>query len=191
MGAEVIVPTGNEELGFGGGSTIFEPYISWGKMLPADSFFQMQALLEFPTESGFEDAAALRAALGRTWTTGGPFGRAWTPMIEVLGSRDLVSGADIEWDVVPQFQVTLNTRQHVSANFGLRIPTEDGPGRDTQFVFYLLVGLVRRRGAGRMVGVLNNIRSVVAALGLVLVSGPSVLPGTGVLPHLRSVHRLP
>ncbi len=39
---------------------------------------------------------------------------------------------------MPQFQVTLNTRQHVMANFGLRIPTEDEPGRDTQFVFYLL-----------------------------------------------------
>ena len=138
VGAEVIVPTGDEERGFGGGSTIFEPYITWGKMLPADSFFQLQALLEFPTESGFEDEAALRAVLGRTWTTDGPFGRAWTPMIEVLGSRELGSGAEVEWDLVPQFQVTLNTRQHVMANFGLRIPTEDEPGRDTQFVFYLL-----------------------------------------------------
>ena len=98
----------------------------------------MQALLEFPAESGFEDEAAVRAALGRTWTTGGPFGRAWTPMIEVLGSRALDGGADIEWDVVPQFQVTLNTRQHVMANFGFRIPTKDEPGRGTQFVFYLL-----------------------------------------------------
>ena len=59
-------------------------------------------------------------------------------MIEVLASRDIESGADIEWDLVPQFQVTLNTRQHVMANFGLRIPTEDEPGRETQFVFYLL-----------------------------------------------------
>ena len=98
-------------------------------MLPSDSFLQVQALLELPAESDFDDEVALRPALGRTWTTGGPFGRAWTPMLEVLGSRDLESGADIEWDLVPQFQVTLNTRQHVTANFGLRIPTENEPGR--------------------------------------------------------------
>ena len=138
VGAELIVPTGDEALGFGGGTYRVEPYVTWGKMLPSDSFLQVQALLEFPAESEFEDEVALRAALGRTWTTGGPFGRAWTPMIEVLGSRDLEGGGDIEWDLVPQFQVTLNTRQHVMANFGLRIPTEDEPGRDTQFVFYLL-----------------------------------------------------
>lgn len=138
VGAELIVPAGDDALGFGGGTYKFEPYFAYGKLLPADSFFQMQALLEFPSESGFEDEAELRALLGRTWTTGGPFGRAWTPMFEVIASRDLGGGADIQWDLVPQFQVTLNTRQHVMANFGLRIPTEDEPGRDTQFVFYLL-----------------------------------------------------
>ncbi len=138
VGAELILPTGNDDLGFGKGSAVFEPYISWGKMLPADSFFQVQGLLEFPVESGLEDEAAVRAALGRTWTTGGPFGRAWTPMLEVLASQELGGGSDISWDVVPQFQVTLNTRQHVSANFGLRIPTDSDSDRETQFVFYLL-----------------------------------------------------
>ena len=138
VGAEVILPTGNDEFGFGGGTTVFEPYISWGKILPSDSFLQVQALLEFPTESGFKDEAGVRAAFGRTWTTGGPFGRAWTPMLEVLASRELDSGAEIEWDLVPQFQVTLNTRQHVTVNFGFRIPTDDESDRDTQFVFYLL-----------------------------------------------------
>lgn len=138
VGAEVILPTGDDELGFGGGSALFEPYFSWGRLLPADAFIQTQALLEFPVESGFEDEAGLRVVLGRTWTTGGPFGRAWTPMIEVLGSKELGSGADTEWDMVPQFQVTLNTRQHVMANFGLRIPTDSDSERDTQFVFYLL-----------------------------------------------------
>ena len=106
-----------------------------GYNLDTGNIFSVGAEVIVPTG---DDEVALRAALGRTWTTGGPFGRAWTPMLEVLGSRDLESGADIEWDLVPQFQVTLNTRQHVMANFGLRIPTENEPGRDTQFVFYLL-----------------------------------------------------
>ena len=138
VGAEFILPTGDDELGFGGGTAVFEPYVSWGRMLPADSFLQVQALLEFPTESGFENEAGLRAVLGRTWTTGGPFGRAWTPMLEVLASRELEGGAGTDLDLVPQLQVTLNTRQHVMANFGLHIPTDDDSGRDTRFVFYLL-----------------------------------------------------
>ena len=145
VGAEVILPTGDDELGFGGGSAAFEPYVSWGKMLPADSFLQVQALLEFPAESSFEDEAGLRAALGRTWTTGGPFGRAWTPMLEVLASRELEGGAEIELDLVPQLQVTLNTRQHVMGE--LRVADTDGrrprPGYPVRVLSPL--GLVRRR----------------------------------------------
>ncbi len=138
VNGEIIVPTGDETLGFGKGTAVFEPSVSWGKVLPRDSFFQAQGLLEFPVESGFEEEIGARAAVGRTWTGGGPFGRAWTPMVEVLASKELTSGADIEWDVVPQFQVTLNTRQHIMANFGVRIPASDSSTRETQFVFYLL-----------------------------------------------------
>ena len=34
VGAEVIIPTGNDELGFGGGSIVFEPCLSWGRRRP-------------------------------------------------------------------------------------------------------------------------------------------------------------
>lgn len=138
VGGELILPTGDDALGFGKGTTIFESYVSWGKLLPRDSFFQVQGLAEFPTESGFDNEVGVKAVLGRTWTSGGPFGRAWTPMIEVLGSKDLRSGADTQWDLVPQFQVSLNTRQHVLATFGFRVPATDSSTRETQFVFYLL-----------------------------------------------------
>jgi hypothetical protein len=39
---------------------------------------------------------------------------------------------------VPQFQVTLNTRQHVMANAGFRLPMTNRSERETEFVFYLL-----------------------------------------------------
>ncbi|MFW5947846.1 MAG: cytochrome c, partial [Gemmatimonadota bacterium] len=74
-------------------------------------------------------------ALGKTFTSG-PFGRAWSPMVEVLGSRALESGAEVEWDIVPQMQVTLNTRQHVMANVGVRIPTDDA--REPEVLLYVL-----------------------------------------------------
>jgi mono/diheme cytochrome c family protein len=138
IGGEIVLPTGDEDKGFGSGTTILEPYMAYGKLLPNNSFVQVQALAELPSASELEDELALRAAAGRTWTTGGRFGRAWTPIVEVLGARELTGGAETAWDVVPQFQVTLNTRQHVMANFGVRIPVTDRSERETEFVMYLL-----------------------------------------------------
>ena len=41
-------------------------------------------------------------------------------------------------DVVPQFQVTLNRRQHVRVNVGLQIPATNSEGRPRQLVCYFL-----------------------------------------------------
>jgi hypothetical protein len=138
VGGEIVLPTGDEAKGFGSDTTVFESFILFGKLLPGDSFVQLQGIAEFPADSAFEDEIAVRAAVGKTWTTGGPFGRAWTPMIEVLGARALNGGADTQWDLVPQVQVTLNARQHVMAAAGLRLPVSQRSERETQFVFYLL-----------------------------------------------------
>jgi hypothetical protein len=59
-------------------------------------------------------------------------------MIELLGSREMTGGADTSWDIAPQFQVTLNRRQHVMAAVGVRIPATDRSQRETMLVFYLL-----------------------------------------------------
>ena len=84
-----------------------------------------------------EDELALRALLGKTWTQG-EFGRGWSPMVEVLVSRELASESRATLDVVPQFQVALNTRQHILLNSGVRFPFQNGPDGDPQFVAYLL-----------------------------------------------------
>jgi mono/diheme cytochrome c family protein len=136
--AEVVLPTGDEDDGFGKGFTVFEPFLAFGQILPGDSFIQAQGGLELPLDDdGADDEAFLRLAAGRTWTQG-TFGRSWTPMVELLAWRDLSGGADTHWDVVPQVQVTLNTRQHVMLNVGLRLPLDDTASRDTQLVVYLL-----------------------------------------------------
>ena len=44
----------------------------------------------------------------------------------------------IDWDIIPQFQVTLNTRQNIMANFGVRVPVNNTAARHVQVVFYLL-----------------------------------------------------
>ena len=136
-GAEVVIPTGDEERGLGGGTTVFEPFILFGKLLPEAAFVQAQLLAEFPTEHDHENEVALRIALGKSWTTG-RFGRVWTPMIEVVGARELSGGAETDWDAIPQLQVTLNTRQHVIANIGLRVPLTNASERETELMLYVL-----------------------------------------------------
>jgi len=59
-------------------------------------------------------------------------------MLELLGARELVSGEKVQWDLVPQMQVTLNRRQHIMANFGVRLPVTDSGTRNTQLLFYIL-----------------------------------------------------
>jgi hypothetical protein len=135
---EVILPTGDDEAGFGKGTVVFEPFLSYGQLLPANFFLHGQAGFELPLDTDEADRETfLRAAIGRTFTQG-PWGRAWSPMVELLGSRDLESGAETSWDVVPQFQVTLNRRQHVMLAVGVRTPMTDSSERDTRYVAYLL-----------------------------------------------------
>ena len=133
--AEVVLPTGSETDGIGSGTLIFEPFVTVGQILPGDGFLQAQAGLEVP-HSG-EKEGFWRVALGRTFVEG-RFGRAWSPMLEVLGARDLETGAPTHWDVLPQVQVSLSKRQHILFNAGVRIPVNDRAGRPTQMVTYLL-----------------------------------------------------
>ena len=138
VGGELILATGNDALGFGKGTTVFEPYIAFGKLLPKDRFVQVQAFAEFPHDNRLNDEIAARVAVGQSFAANRGYGRVWTPMFEVMAARDRVDGATTHWDVVPQMQVTLNTRQHIMAAAGLRLPVNDKSGRETEFVFYLL-----------------------------------------------------
>lgn len=137
IGGEMILPTGDEDEGFGSGSTRLEPYVAYVHLLPRDAFFQAQIFGEFAVGGEAEDELALRALLGKTWTRG-EFGRAWSPMVEVLVSRELASGSKANLDVVPQVQVALNTRQHILLNSGVRLPLQNRQDGDPQFVAYLL-----------------------------------------------------
>jgi len=138
VGGELSLPTGDEAKGFGNGTSVLEAFVAYGKLLPRDAFLQLQGIVEMPKDSALENELVMRAALGRTWTADAPFGRAWTPMLEVLGARELAGGADIEWDLAPQIQVSLSTRQHVQLGAGFRVPVTERAARSTEFVFYLL-----------------------------------------------------
>ena len=87
-------------------------------------------------------AVYVRTALGKTFSQNRGFGRSWTPMAEILADRDLETGATTNWDIVPEVQVTLNKRQHVRVNIGVRTPINNTAGRNTQLLFYRALGLV-------------------------------------------------
>ncbi|MDH4127021.1 MAG: c-type cytochrome [Gammaproteobacteria bacterium] len=137
-GIEAILATGDEDNGLGKGSNVIEPFVAWGKILPADAFLQAHLFGEFPGDAEFDDELGLRVAIGRTWTSGGEFGRAWTPILEILAARELVSGADTNIDLVPQLQVTLSVRQHILLNLGVRVPASNNSDRDTVIGVYLI-----------------------------------------------------
>ena len=138
VSGEVILPVGDEGAGFGKGVTIIEPFVAFGQAMRGDSFIQAQTGIELPTDSEKAAKEAFwRLAVGKTFSRN-RWGRAWTPMVEVLGFREFADGEETHWDLVPQFQVTLSTRQHIMANIGVRIPMDKPGSRSTQVAFYLL-----------------------------------------------------
>jgi hypothetical protein len=135
---ETILPTGNEDEHFGKGYTALEPFLTLGQFLPFESFVQIQTGVKFPTGSTEdENEGFFRAALGRTFTAGGEWGRAFSPMVEFLGKKDL-DGSTAVWDIMPEVHFTLNRRQHVMANVGVRFPLTETEGREPQIQLLLL-----------------------------------------------------
>lgn len=139
VGGELIAPTGNTAIGTGGESTVFETYAAYGQLFKNNSFFQLHSGVELPAHPDkLPRAYYLRTAVGKTFATNGGLGRRWSPMVEFIGDRDLVSGAKMNWDVIPEIQIPLSKRLHILGNIGLRVPMNNTPGRSTQLMFYLL-----------------------------------------------------
>lgn len=139
LSGEAKLPTGDQRRGFGNGVTVFEAFATYGQILPRDSFTQFQGGFELPTRTDDAPRAAFwRGVFGKTFTQGGGFGRAWSPMVELLADRDFMRGGKVNWDLLPQLHVTLSKRQHIMANFGVRFPLTSAGTRTTEVMFYLL-----------------------------------------------------
>jgi len=136
---EIVLPTGNASKGLGTGVTVFEAFAAYGQMLPARMFLQAQAGTEQPTSTDETPRAVFgRIAFGQSFREDRGLGRLWSPMLELIADRDLEDGARTDVDLVPQFQVSLNRRQHVRANLGVRLPVTSTAGRSKQVLFYFL-----------------------------------------------------
>jgi mono/diheme cytochrome c family protein len=136
-GLEAALPTGDESSGLGEGVMRLEPFAAYGQILPGNTFVQVHAGAELPTDSerGAREAF-VRAAFGATVAQERGFGRAWSPQIELLWARP--EGGPVEWDVAPQIQISLSKLQHVLIAGGVRIPLTQRGERSAQVVTYLL-----------------------------------------------------
>jgi len=135
--AELVVPTGSTERGLGSGTTVVEAFLALGQRLPARVFLQMQLGGAVPFDREHTDEAFWRTAVGQQYSMG-RYQRILAPMVEILGAREITSGATTHWDAVPQVHFALSTRQHVRMNVGLRVPLNEREGRSTQFMSYFL-----------------------------------------------------
>jgi hypothetical protein len=134
---EVATPTGSSAKGFGGGTTVIEPSLLYGQILPGDAFLQAQTGVGVPWDRHAPRETFWRAAIGHSFKQG-RFGRTWSPILELLGAREMVRGEPALWDILPQMQITLSTRQHIRVAGGLRVPINDRANRATQVMTYFL-----------------------------------------------------
>jgi len=138
VAGEFVLPTGDRDKGFGKGTSVFEPFVSFGQLFPENFFMHAQAGLELPFDTERAEREGFwRVAVGKTLSQR-RWGRAWSPMVEFLAARELAGDQKISWDILPQLQWTLSTRQHIMMDVGVRFPLTDSGTRDTQVVFYLL-----------------------------------------------------
>jgi mono/diheme cytochrome c family protein len=136
---EIVFPTGNSARDLGSGTTTLGFFGAVGQILPGESFVQAQIGTDQPTSTEKSPRTFYwRLAGGRTWRQENSLGRQWSPMLEVVSERDFEDGARANIDLVPQFQVSLNRRQHVRVNVGLQWPATNTAGRSKQLVFYLM-----------------------------------------------------
>ena len=136
-GGAVTLPTGKEELGLGNGYTIVEPFAMWGQMIGTSAFVQTHVGYEVASDqTRGQNEGFVRTALGYTVAQDRGFGRAWTPMLEVLAAKP-ERGAT-EWDLVPQMQISLSKLQHVLFSVGVRVPINERDERKPQVLAYFL-----------------------------------------------------
>ena len=134
-----ILPTGNRARGFGTGTTTFETFAAFDQLFKTNTFIQTQFGADLPRHTDIAPQSIFfNTAVGQSFAANHGLGRLWSPMFEFVGARDLVDNAKMNWDVVPQMQVTISKRQHIRADLGVRVPVNNTSGRQIQVVFYLL-----------------------------------------------------
>ena len=135
----LLLPTGDSTRGFGAGTTTFEPFAAFDQSFPENTFFQFQLGADLPANTTTAPRSLFfRSTMGQALAQDHGLGRLFTPMTEILADRSYAPGESTNWDVLPQMQVTVNRRQHIRADIGVRVPFTNTAGRSPQINFYVL-----------------------------------------------------
>jgi len=59
-------------------------------------------------------------------------------MLELTADHDLRAGSTTDLNLVPELQVTVNTRQHIRFALGYKIALNDTASQSNQVIFYFL-----------------------------------------------------
>lgn len=136
---EVVLPTGSPSRDLGTGELALGSFVAYDLFLPANMYLQIQAGGQVPRHVvPTSRNVYVNTALGTSFASAGGLGRLWSPMVEFIVNRDLQPGAVTDLDVIPQIEVSLSARQHVSANLGLRIAVNDKKQRSNEVMLYVL-----------------------------------------------------
>lgn len=128
-GFDLVVPSGRESRGLGGGQAVFEPYVSTATVIGSQTYLQTQFKLELPRTRPWADRAAVyhvyighdAQLLPSTWTFG----------VEL-------SGENSEVGLAPQIRRGLVKSGALAAAFGVRFPINKREEQGVQWLGYLL-----------------------------------------------------
>ncbi len=135
----VLLPTGDSNRGFGAGTTQFEPFAAYDQLITNRTFVQLQLGADLPVDSSISPRSLFfRTAVGASVAQDHGLGRLFSPMVEFAAVHDYMPGANTQWDVLPEMQVTVSARQHIRAAIGYRKPFTEVSGRAPQVEFYVL-----------------------------------------------------
>ena len=135
----VVAPTGNSSHGLGSGTAAFETFVEAGQLFRSNTFIEFQGGAILPTDTSKAPQNTFwYTTVGQMLAQGHGLGRLWSPMVEILGSRDQTNQSKTDWDIVPQMQVTLSKRQHVRGAIGIRTPVNNTANRSPAVMFYVL-----------------------------------------------------
>jgi hypothetical protein len=126
-GFDVVVPTGSESKGLGGGTVVYEPYIS-AATVAGSTYIQGQFKLEVPHESGADPEVLYNVYMGRDTSI---YPDTWTYGVEFNGENGDVA-------LTPQVRRGLTRTGALAAAFGVRLPVNNRKEQGIRWAAYLL-----------------------------------------------------
>lgn len=128
-GMDLVLPTGDDEKGLGGGTVVFEPYIATATTIGSKSYLQTQFKFEIPEKNTGEDSVFVyNIYLGRDIKL---LPSTLTYGVELNGENDEVA-------FTPQLRKGLSKSGALAGAFGVRIPVNKRDEQGVKWVGYLL-----------------------------------------------------